>query len=125
MPLLQGLRWRPAPNSTVVDVGGGTGALLAHWLSGGPSLLGVLFDLPAVLAEVAAAVAQPEGGGPGAGSIVSGLVQQGRVQLVGGSFFEPASMPLGDVYVLRCVPCVNVREREHLQLACEPATCAC
>ena len=42
-----------AANSTVVDVGAGEGTLLAALLSAHPSLSGVLFDQPAVVARAA------------------------------------------------------------------------
>jgi hypothetical protein len=64
--------------ATIVDVGGGMGALLAAFLEANPGARGILFDLPDVVAH--------------AGSI-------DRCELVGGDFFEgvPAG---GDVYVL-------------------------
>jgi hypothetical protein len=71
---------------TVVDVGGGHGALLASILSANPGVTGVLFDQPAV---VAGAQAQIEAAGVG-----------DRCTLVGGDFFE--AVPTGgDVYVLK------------------------
>jgi SAM-dependent methyltransferase len=69
----------------VVDVGGGTGALLAEILRGRPAMLGTLVDLPRTVAraaEVFAAVGVAE-----------------RVTLSGQSFFDP--LPAGaDLYVL-------------------------
>ena len=71
---------------TVVDVGGGHGALLASILLANSGVKGVLFDQPAV---VESARAQIESAGIG-----------GRCTLVAGDFFEavPAG---GDVYVLK------------------------
>lgn len=64
--------------ATVVDVGGGTGTLLAEVLRDRPGLRGVLFDVPATIA----AAGTPE-----------------RCTLVSGSFFE--SVPAGgDLYLL-------------------------
>lgn len=72
--------------SSVVDVGGGHGLLLASILQDHPNLQGVLFDLPSVI----------EGALPF-------LTEKGvtkRCDLVAGSFFE--SIPAGyDVYVLK------------------------
>jgi O-methyltransferase/methyltransferase family protein len=66
---------------TVVDVGGGRGALLEAILEAHPQSEGVLFDQPHVLADVDL--------GP-------------RVQIVGGSFFE--SVPAGgDLYLLKWI----------------------
>jgi hypothetical protein len=71
---------------TVVDVGGGHGALLASILPANPGVKGVLFDQPAV---VESARARIESAGIG-----------GRCTLVAGDFFEavPAG---GDVYALK------------------------
>jgi O-methyltransferase domain len=72
--------------STVVDVGGGNGALLAAVLAAHPALHGVVFDQPHV---VAAAEALLE---------ARGVAE--RCRIVGGSFFE--SVPEGgDAYVLK------------------------
>jgi len=67
----------------VVDVGGGNGALLAALLQRYPTLSGLLFDQDEVVA--------------GAGDTLAAMA--GRVQVVGGSFFDrvPAG---GDVYLL-------------------------
>jgi hypothetical protein len=66
---------------TVVDVGGGRGALLEAILDAYPESEGVLFDQPHVLADVDL--------GP-------------RVRIVGGSFFE--SVPTGgDLYLLKWI----------------------
>jgi hypothetical protein len=73
---------------TVVDVGGGTGALLASVLKSHPHMKGTLFDLPAGLAEAREAMSS------------AGL--EGRVTFVEGSFFE--SVPSGgDVYLLKSI----------------------
>jgi hypothetical protein len=69
---------------TVCDVGGGTGTLLAVLLARHPQLRGVLFDLP----EVA-----------GRGSdVLERAGVDGRVDVVGGSFFE--QVPSADRIVL-------------------------
>ena len=64
----------------VADIGGGRGHLLQAILSRWPSLRGVLFELPQVLAEVAD-LASP------------------RLELVGGDFFRDM-LPQADAYVL-------------------------
>jgi SAM-dependent methyltransferase len=70
---------------TLVDVGGGTGALMASVLRAHPSLRGVLFDLPGVVAEARERIER------------EGLIERCRV--VGGDFF--ASVPAGgDLYTL-------------------------
>lgn len=69
----------------IVDVGGGTGALLATALENRPALRGVLFDLPASSHEAVANVAR------------LGLAD--RIEVVGGNAFE--SVPSGgDVYTI-------------------------
>ncbi|RDI54341.1 methyltransferase [Nocardia mexicana] len=73
---------------TLVDIGGGQGAMLAEILSRAPRSRGILFDLPEVLADAAA-----------------GLTEAGvadRVSLRAGSFFD-AVPPGGDAYLLRHV----------------------
>jgi len=71
---------------TVVDVGGGTGALLASLLRRHPAARGILVDLPGTVAR--------------AGEIVSGVAD--RVTLAGQSFFDP--LPAGaDLYLLKSV----------------------
>jgi hypothetical protein len=72
----------------VVDVGGGTGELLAAILAANPTLQGVLFDLPHVVAH--------------AGSVRDARHVGDRMQLVGGSFFDtvPAG---GDTYLMKTV----------------------
>jgi hypothetical protein len=69
----------------IVDVGGGSGTLLAAVLQSCPEAEGVLFDLPEVAAAGSAAIAK------------AGL--DGRCEVVGGDFFT--SVPDGgDAYVL-------------------------
>lgn len=74
--------------STVVDIGGGQGALLSAVLTANPTSRGVLFDLDYVLKT--------------APDYLSAHGVDDRVELVPGSFFEsiPSS---GDVYVLKSV----------------------
>jgi O-methyltransferase domain len=70
----------------VVDVGGGHGFLLATILKSNPTMRGVLFDLPDVVA--------------GAGQILENSGVRDRCEVVGGSFFD--ALPTGgDAYVLR------------------------
>ena len=66
---------------TIVDVGGGNGALLRALLERYPELRGVLFDQPHVV----------DGAGPGE-----------RLAVVAGSFFESVP-PGGDAYVLKAI----------------------
>lgn len=73
---------------TVVDVGGGTGTLLAEILRARPSLRGILVDLPRTVAR-SAEVFQAAG-------------VAGRATLVGQSFFDPLP-PGGDLYLLKNV----------------------
>ena len=73
---------------TVVDVGGGRGMLLAAVLSRYPSVGGVLFDQPDVVA--------------GAHELLSAAGVSQRCRVVGGSFFD--SIPGGgDAYLLKSV----------------------
>lgn len=73
---------------TVVDVGGGHGALLAAVLAANPGMRGVLFDQPGVVA--------------GAGPVLEAAGVADRCETVGGSFFE--SVPEGgDAYLLKTV----------------------
>jgi hypothetical protein len=73
---------------TVVDVGGGNGALLAAVLNAHPEMQGILFDLPAGLA--------------GARENLKAVGLGGRVTFAEGSFFE--SVPTGgDVYLLKSI----------------------
>ncbi len=66
---------------TIVDVGGGNGALLAVLLAEYPNLRGVLFDQP---------------------HVVQGVDLGPRCEVVGGSFFE-AVPDGGDAYVLKWI----------------------
>jgi hypothetical protein len=68
----------------VVDVGGGTGAMLAELLDRHPRIRGVLLDLPEVADEAKRRFAE------------RGLAA--RTTVVGGSFFD--GVPAGDAYVL-------------------------
>ncbi len=73
---------------TVVDVGGGTGALLAEILRARPAVRGILVDLPATVARSSPLFQ------------VAGVAD--RVTTVGQSFFD--SLPAGaDLYVLKKV----------------------
>jgi C-methyltransferase len=72
--------------TTIVDVGGGHGRLLASILEAAPNARGVLYDLPQVVADAPALLEK------------AGIAD--RVHIDGGSFFEkvPAG---GDLYVLK------------------------
>jgi O-methyltransferase/methyltransferase family protein len=71
---------------TIVDVGGGQGALLAAMLAANPTARGVLFDRPDVVAR----------SGPVLGSVAP------RCEVVSGDFFN--TVPAGaDTYVLKLV----------------------
>jgi SAM-dependent methyltransferase len=73
---------------TVADIGGGHGALLAAILRARPSISGILFDQPHVVAE---ALPHLEAAGVAA-----------RCRIVGGSFFD--GMPDGaDAHILRSI----------------------
>jgi SAM-dependent methyltransferase len=70
---------------TVVDVGGGTGALLAEILRAHPDIEGILVDFPKTVARSAQTFE------------AAGVAD--RVQTIGQSFFDP--LPAGaDLYVL-------------------------
>jgi predicted O-methyltransferase YrrM len=73
---------------TIVDVGGGGGALVAAILARHPGVRAVLFDLPHVVADARGFIKQ------------AGFAA--RCELVGGSFFDtvPAG---GDAYLLKYV----------------------
>ena len=74
--------------ATVVDVGGGTGALLAEILRTRPEIHGTLVDLPRTVAS--------------AGSILQEAGVSERVRTVGQSFFDP--LPAGaDLYILKSI----------------------
>jgi SAM-dependent methyltransferase len=73
---------------TVVDVGGGTGALLAEVLRARPEVRGTLVDLPRVVARSA--------------EVFRAAGVSERVTTVGQSFFDP--LPAGaDLYILKSV----------------------
>jgi SAM-dependent methyltransferase len=73
---------------TVVDVGGGTGALLAEILRARPEVHGTLVDLPRTVGR--------------AGATFRAADVAGRVTTVGQSFFDP--LPAGaDLYLLKSV----------------------
>ncbi|HEY1455802.1 MAG TPA: methyltransferase [Candidatus Dormibacteraeota bacterium] len=87
---------------SVVDVGGGNGALLGAVLKANPAIRGVLFDLPAGL-EGAREKLEKEGVG-------------GRVEIVEGSFFE--TIPSGaDLYLLKSI--VHDWDEEHARAILE------
>jgi hypothetical protein len=73
---------------SVVDVGGGRGALLSAILAAHPRVGGVLFDQPHVVA--------------GAEEALHAAGVDGRCRVVGGSFFETVPEG-GDAYILRDV----------------------
>ena len=73
---------------TVVDVGGNQGTLLAAILNSYPSLRGMLFDLPHVVAN--------------AGPVLTSAGVEHRCARVGGDFFDRIP-PGGDAYVLASV----------------------
>ena len=69
----------------IVDVGGGHGLLLAGILFANPRLCGVLYDLPAVVADTSALRKEP--------------ISQ-RCEIIGGDFFK--GVPAGaDAYILK------------------------
>ena len=73
---------------TVVDVGGGTGAMLASLLRRHPQVRGILVDLPGTAAR--------------AGEILENFGVASRVTVRGQSFFDP--LPAGaDLYLLKSV----------------------
>ena len=77
-----------APVRSVVDVGGGTGALLAEILRARPGILGTLVDLPRTVG--------------GSGELFRSAGVAGRVTTAGQSFFDP--LPAGaDLYLLKNV----------------------
>jgi hypothetical protein len=74
--------------TTVVDVGGGRGALVASILQANPHLHGILFEAPHVIAA--------------AGPALKAQGVADRCQLVAGDFFE--TLPVGgDAYILKWV----------------------
>jgi hypothetical protein len=78
--------WQPL--RTVVDVGGGTGAMLAEILRAHPEIQGTLVDLPRTVAR--------------SGEIFQAAGVTDRATAIGQSFFDP--LPAGqDLYLLRGV----------------------
>jgi hypothetical protein len=77
-----------SPFRRIIDIGGGNGALLAGILTANPTLTGVIFDLPNVVARAAEWIRE--------------LGLGGRCEIVGGDFFKkvPAG---GDAYLLKHV----------------------
>ena len=74
-----------APMRTIVDVGGGHGAALANILKDIPTMRGILFDLPHVVA--------------GAGSLLAEAGVAERCEVIGGDMF--AEVPSGgDAYLI-------------------------
>jgi hypothetical protein len=73
---LAGLEW--TPDETVVDVGGGNGALLRALIERRPELRGIVFDLPETDRDEASL--------------------GDRIDFVAGSFFE--RLPAGEAYIL-------------------------
>ncbi len=89
--------------TTVVDLGGGRGALLAEILKANPGLRGVLYDAPHVVAA--------------AGEFLEQAGVADRCTRLGGDFF--ASVPAGgDVYVLSRVLHDWTDEQCHAVLRC-------
>jgi O-methyltransferase domain len=74
--------------ATVVDVGGGRGALLASVLAANPGLRGVLFDQPNVVAGAAPVLAE------------AGVTE--RCEVVSGDFFREVPTG-GDAYLLKAI----------------------
>jgi O-methyltransferase domain/Dimerisation domain len=95
--------------TTVVDVGGGQGLLLASLLQANPHLKGILFDLPEVAAHSRAMLEK------------WGVAK--RCASLGGSFFD--RVPEGaDVYILRHIihDWGDVKARRILRNCCDAAT---
>jgi hypothetical protein len=74
----------PGGAVTVADIGGSDGTVLAQLLAGHPDRRGIVFDLPEVVPAARQAVGRSD--------------LAGRVEVIGGDFFE--SVPAADVYVL-------------------------
>ena len=101
---------------TVVDVGGGTGAMLASLLRRHPQATGILVDLPGTVGR--------------AGEIIESFGVAGRMTVRGQSFFDP--LPGGaDLYLLKSVlndwpdePTVAILRRcaEAAEAATRPAS---
>jgi hypothetical protein len=98
--------------SSIADLGGGNGTLLAAVLHRNPGVRGVLFDLPHVIA--------------GATSTLDAAGVADRCQLVAGSFFD--QVPPGcDAYMLKSIlhdwdDASSVRILQRVRDACEPET---
>lgn len=75
------------PFEAVADIGGSSGALLMQVLEAYPGSRGILFDLPGVVAQAAPTLQASD--------------VAGRIELVGGSFFE--AVPAADLYLLKQV----------------------
>src|ERR1700674_5234432 len=73
---------------SMVDVGGGEGALLAAILAANPEMRGIVFDLPHVLT--------------GASEVLQRAGVTDRCELVAGSFFETVP-PGADAYILKSI----------------------
>jgi O-methyltransferase domain/Dimerisation domain len=71
---------------TIVDIGGGHGAMLAAILAVAPDARGIVFDRPDVIAEARVSLAQ------------SSIAR--RIDLVGGDLFDGPLPPSGDLYLL-------------------------
>jgi hypothetical protein len=77
-----------SPNATIVDVGGGRGALMTAILQANPGAKGIVFDRPSVV--------------PGAEEAIATARLSERCAVIGGDFF--ASVPSGgDVYILASI----------------------
>jgi hypothetical protein len=74
---------------SVVDVGGGHGALVAALLAAHPGMRGAVFDLPHVVADAGPALE------------AAGVAE--RCEVVGGSFFDDALPAGADVYLLKAI----------------------
>jgi SAM-dependent methyltransferase len=78
-------RYDVTPFQKIVDVGANEGRLLARLLSAAPAAKAVLFDLPHMIAEARA--------------VVDKLAVSGRIELIGGDFFQEVPGG-GDLYIL-------------------------
>jgi hypothetical protein len=78
-----------SPFESVVDVGGGHGALVAALLTAHPGMRGVVFDLPHVVADTPALLE------------AAGVAE--RCEVVAGSFFEDPVPAGADAYLLKAI----------------------